>query len=663
MSDANNLWAERDKHIRSMIREMLDAYKPDLARATGALDATRYPTPTGNAPGGYTPAAHTHPWSDITSTPTTLAGYGITDAQPLDSDLTAIAALSTTSYGRGFLTQADAAAARSYIGAGTGSGTVTSVDITAPAAGITATGGPITSSGSITLALANDLAALEGLGSTGLAARTATDTWAQRTITGTSARISVTNGGGVAGNPTIDIDTSYVGQSSITTLGTIATGTWHGTAIAADYGGTGQASYTTGDLLYASGATALSKLAGVATGNALISGGVGTAPSWGKVGLTTHVSGTLGLANGGTNADLSATGGAGQYLKQATAGAAITVGTIPYGDLTYSGLTTGQVLRATGASAAAFGALDLANSSAVTGVLPAANGGTGVNNSTRTLTVSTNGGTLDFTAASSTLTIPTTGTAALLGRAQTFSADQTIASTLDSQQLTRIAMTSGSTGYGLRFWDGTTDYGSFQCLSLGGATAFFFSANRQYDGSAWQQLNSRLGDSLILSAGMSYNAFAAASSTPVVVFGVTQAGVATHTLNDAVTNTAPNLLLLRHNTSGTPAASFGLTVETDLDSSTTNNRTAATDVTTWATATDASRKALRVHSIYDTAARETYREEASGSAAKIGFLGAAAVVRQNITGVHSGTLGQLQTVVANLLTGLANLGLITDSTT
>lgn len=65
-------------------------------------------------------------------------------------------------------------------------------------------------------------------------------------------------------------------------------------------GGTGLASYAIGDLLYADGATSLAKLAGVATGNALISGGVTTAPSWGKIGLTTHVSGTLPAANGGT---------------------------------------------------------------------------------------------------------------------------------------------------------------------------------------------------------------------------------------------------------------------------------------------------------------------------------------------------------------------------
>ena len=65
-------------------------------------------------------------------------------------------------------------------------------------------------------------------------------------------------------------------------------------------GGTGQTSYAVGDLLYADSTTSLAKLADVATGNALISGGVGVAPSWGKIGLTTHVSGTLPVANGGT---------------------------------------------------------------------------------------------------------------------------------------------------------------------------------------------------------------------------------------------------------------------------------------------------------------------------------------------------------------------------
>jgi hypothetical protein len=70
--------------------------------------------------------------------------------------------------------------------------------------------------------------------------------------------------------------------------------------VPATAGGTGQTSYAVGDLLYANTTTTLAKLADVATGNALISGGVSTAPSWGKIGLTTHVSGTLPIANGGT---------------------------------------------------------------------------------------------------------------------------------------------------------------------------------------------------------------------------------------------------------------------------------------------------------------------------------------------------------------------------
>ena len=72
--------------------------------------------------------------------------------------------------------------------------------------------------------------------------------------------------------------------------------------VPATAGGTGQTSYAVGDLLYANTTTTLAKLADVATGNALISGGIGVAPSWGKIGLTTHVSGILPVANGGTNA-------------------------------------------------------------------------------------------------------------------------------------------------------------------------------------------------------------------------------------------------------------------------------------------------------------------------------------------------------------------------
>jgi hypothetical protein len=98
---------------------------------------------------------------------------------------------------------------------------------------------------------------------------------------------------------------SSVVNSSLTSLGTVSTGTWNATTIAVNKGGTGLTSYTVGDIVYASGSTTLAKLAGIATGNALVSGGVGTAPSWGKIGLATHVSGTLPVSSGGTGVTAS----------------------------------------------------------------------------------------------------------------------------------------------------------------------------------------------------------------------------------------------------------------------------------------------------------------------------------------------------------------------
>lgn len=91
-------------------------------------------------------------------------------------------------------------------------------------------------------------------------------------VAGTNNRISVSA-------DAIDIASTYVGQASITTLGTVTTGTWNATTIATTKGGTGLTSYDTGDILYASSANTLGKLTKPATNALLVMGTSGT-PSW-----------------------------------------------------------------------------------------------------------------------------------------------------------------------------------------------------------------------------------------------------------------------------------------------------------------------------------------------------------------------------------------------
>lgn len=83
------------------------------------------------------------------------------------------------------------------------------------------------------------LTALAAYNTNGLVTQTGADTFTGRTLTGTLNRIDITNGNGVSGNPVVDISSNYVGQNTITTLGTIVTGVWNGTAIAVANGGTG----------------------------------------------------------------------------------------------------------------------------------------------------------------------------------------------------------------------------------------------------------------------------------------------------------------------------------------------------------------------------------------------------------------------------------------
>jgi len=69
-------------------------------------------------------------------------------------------------------------------------------------------------------------------------------------VGGTTNRISVTA-------TAVDIASTYVGQTSITTLGTIATGTWNATTIGVNKGGTGATTLTSNGIVYGNGTSAV----------------------------------------------------------------------------------------------------------------------------------------------------------------------------------------------------------------------------------------------------------------------------------------------------------------------------------------------------------------------------------------------------------------------
>ena len=81
-------------------------------------------------------------------------------------------------------------------------------------------------------------------------------------VGGTTDRITISSNA-------VDIASTYAGQASITTLGTIASGTWHGDKISEAYGGTNQSTYAKGDILYASASNTLSKLTAGTNGQSL----------------------------------------------------------------------------------------------------------------------------------------------------------------------------------------------------------------------------------------------------------------------------------------------------------------------------------------------------------------------------------------------------------
>ena len=114
-------------------------------------------------------------------------------------------------------------------------------------------------------------------GGNGFMTRTALNTSTFRTITGTANRLIVTNGTGAAGDPTLDISSAYAGQATITTLGTVATGTWNGSTIGIGYGGTNSNTALNNNRIMVSTAGSIKEAASLSNGQLLI-GSTGSAP-------------------------------------------------------------------------------------------------------------------------------------------------------------------------------------------------------------------------------------------------------------------------------------------------------------------------------------------------------------------------------------------------
>jgi len=104
--------------------------------------------------------------------------------------------------------------------------------------------------------------------------------------------------------------------TSITSTGTIASGTWSATAIGATKGGTGQTTYATGDLIYSSASDTLSKLTKPAATTSFLQMTSAGVPSWQT---------TIPATAGGTGSTAAFTANA---LVYASSASVLTTGTV-----------------------------------------------------------------------------------------------------------------------------------------------------------------------------------------------------------------------------------------------------------------------------------------------------------------------------------------------
>jgi hypothetical protein len=358
------------------------------ARITGSIKASSMDldTPLPVAEGG-------------TGAGTAAAARSNLSAQMSDPDLTAVAGLSGTCIA--VRTAADTWAQRT---------------LTGPANGLAITN-PAGIAGNPTISLSNDLAALEGLGGTGLAVRTAADTWAQRSLTAPAAGLTITNPGGVAGNITFALSNDLAALEGLATTGLVertGDGTMATAPVTAWAKGLPAADAAAGRTTLGLGSLAVENAAGIAT--SLLPSGVRDLGSAGAPWNTVYagsfvgnvagnasgsagsvaasgITGTVQISQGGTGATTAA---AARTALGSDDAANLTAGTLAAARLPTSGVVAGTygsasvvpVLavdamgRITAASNTAIG---IAGSQVTSGTVAAARLGSGTADATRWL--------------------------------------------------------------------------------------------------------------------------------------------------------------------------------------------------------------------------------------------------------------------------------------
>ena len=193
------------------------------------------------------------PCGTVATTPAQIATYLATTFQASDADLTAIAALSTTPFGRGILALADAPTVRGYIGLGSNATDSTArvptsltISTSAPLAG----GGALT--GNLSLAItaasssaAGTMSAADKAKLDGIAAGATANTGTVTSVSGTGANgVTVSTANGTT-TPALTVGLGAITPTSVAT-GTISgtTASFTGAMSASNFAGTSTGSNT-----------------------------------------------------------------------------------------------------------------------------------------------------------------------------------------------------------------------------------------------------------------------------------------------------------------------------------------------------------------------------------------------------------------------------------